>query len=323
MNNRDDFSRETKRIVALRASHRCSFPGCPQITAGPSDESPRNVTMIGKAAHIHAAAPGPGARRYLPSTTPEERSNISNAIWLCATHADLIDRDEVTYTADILRGMKREHEVQCAERQRNATLAGEDIPDLIALGPNTIFVGELLSVDNGEWSFHLRNFVEGDIHTLITFGERCEQTAAMDRYVIANFLGDGRVLKGPPSIIRETTGGYTVRCPVFPGAHRIPAVDLPPDIALSDKHDLILEKDGLAMVFGLEALPQLVKRCLSLQRGELMFHRDFGTRFAEYYRLLQGSMWFEHFLKLETDPASSNSLHRYHNEPAIDATSVC
>jgi hypothetical protein len=30
-----------------------------------------------------------------------------------------------------------------------------------------------------------------------------------------------------------------------------------------------------------------------------MFHRDFGTRFAEYYRLLSGSPWFEHFLKLE------------------------
>jgi hypothetical protein len=52
-------------------------------------------------------------------------------------------------------------------------------------------------------------------------------------------------------------------------------------------------------VSGLEALPQRIKTCLSHQKGESPFHRDFGTRFAEYYRLLRGSPWFEHFLKLE------------------------
>src|ERR1700733_12739970 len=117
MSNRDEFSPRTKQAIALRASHRCSFPNCPQTTAGPSDESSEAVNMIGKAAHIHAAAPG--GRRYLASMTPEQRSDISNAIWLCATHADLVDRDEVTYTADVLRTMKRDHEAKCAERQRN------------------------------------------------------------------------------------------------------------------------------------------------------------------------------------------------------------
>ena len=104
--------------------------------------------MIGKAAHIHAAAPGPGARRYLASMTREERIHITNAIWLCATHADLIDRDEVTYTADVLRAMKAEHEANWAARQRNAVSAGEAVPDLIAIGPDIVFVGEFLGVEN-------------------------------------------------------------------------------------------------------------------------------------------------------------------------------
>jgi len=39
--------------------------------------------------------------------------------------------------------------------------------------------------------------------------------------------------------------------------------------------------------------------CLSHQKGESPFHRDFGTRFAEYYSLLSGSPWFGRFLKLE------------------------
>ena len=35
------------------------------------------------------------------------------------------------------------------------------------------------------------------MHSLITFIERYEQTSAIDRYVLVNFLGDGRALKGP------------------------------------------------------------------------------------------------------------------------------
>ena len=236
--------------------------------------------MIGKAAHIHAAAPG--GRRYLASMTPEERSDISNAIWLCATHADLIDRDAVTYTADVLLTMKREHETKCAERQRNAILAGESIPDLMAIGPNIVFVGEFLGVEDAEWRLHLLNFVEGDLHGLITFIDRYEQTAVIDRYVLVNFLGDGRAFKGAPSLFKEKTGGYIVRCPVLPSAERIRAVDLPTDIALSDNHDFMLANGDIATVSGLEALPQLIKTCLSNQKGESMFHRDFGTRFAAH-----------------------------------------
>src|SRR5271155_2548737 len=61
----------------------------------------------------------------------------------------------------------------------------------------------------------------------------------------------------------------------------------------------MLDGGNLAMVSGLGALPQRVKTCLSHQKGESPFHRDFGTRFAEYYKLLSASPWFGHFLKLE------------------------
>ncbi len=255
--------------------------------------------MIGKAAHIHAAAPGPGARRYLASMSREERTHINNAIWLCANHADLIDRDEVTYTADVLRAMKSDHEAKCAERQRNALSAGETVPDLVAIGPNIVFVGEFLGVEADVWSFHLRNFVDGDVHALIALAERYEQTGTIDRYVLVNELGDGRTLRDKPSITRETAGGYMVRCPVFPSADRIRAADLPKSWALSESHDLVVQGGNWAMVSGLDALPQQVKTCLSHQRGESPFHRDFGTRFAEYYNLLAGSPWFDRYVKLE------------------------
>jgi hypothetical protein len=59
------------------------------------------------------------------------------------------------------------------------------------------------------------------------------------------------------------------------------------------------EGGNIAMVSGLEALPQQVKTCLSHQIGESPFHPEFGTRFAEYYRRLVGTPWLGHFLKLE------------------------
>jgi hypothetical protein len=63
-------------------------------TSGPDGDG--GVTNIGVAAHISAASPG-GAR-YDEALTSEVRSDITNGIWLCQTHAKLIDDDELTYT---------------------------------------------------------------------------------------------------------------------------------------------------------------------------------------------------------------------------------
>jgi hypothetical protein len=64
--------------------------------------------VIGVAAHICAAAPG--GPRYDASMSAEQRSAIENAIWLCAKHATLVDRDVVRFTSDLLRFWKSEHE---------------------------------------------------------------------------------------------------------------------------------------------------------------------------------------------------------------------
>lgn len=118
MSNRDDFPQAIRRAVAARAGWLCSFTGCQKPTVGPSEESSTAVTKIGKAAHICGASSGPGSRRHVRSMTPAERKSIDNAIWLCANHADLIDQDEVTYTVEVLRTMKREHEASRARDLR-------------------------------------------------------------------------------------------------------------------------------------------------------------------------------------------------------------
>ncbi|WJS96796.1 hypothetical protein NYQ10_10145 [Flavobacterium johnsoniae] len=105
---RDEFSIEVKRRLAQRAGYLCSI--CSNITVGPSDETHTSVNLIGVAAHISAASEGPGSRRYDSVLTSKERSSIDNGIWLCNTHADLIDGDETTYTTSYLKFIKETHE---------------------------------------------------------------------------------------------------------------------------------------------------------------------------------------------------------------------
>ena len=104
---RDDFSAETKRILAQRAAYICSNPDCRNNTIGPHSYPAKSLST-GIASHICAAAQG--GPRYDPNQTTEERQNIANGVWLCATCSPLVDRDVKLYPAELLRKWRREHE---------------------------------------------------------------------------------------------------------------------------------------------------------------------------------------------------------------------
>jgi hypothetical protein len=107
MPSRDDFSPAVKRNLAVRAAYFCSNPNCLRLTAGPHSNDERSLST-GHAAHIHAAAQnGP---RFEPSQTPAQRRSITNAIWLCRVCGDRVDKDVDGYSAESLRGWKRNHE---------------------------------------------------------------------------------------------------------------------------------------------------------------------------------------------------------------------
>jgi hypothetical protein len=109
--SRDDFTAQTKELLARRVGHRCSNPGCRQPTAGPQ-EDPQKAINIGVAAHISAAASG--GPRYDLQLVPEERSAASNGIWLCQTCAKLVDNDEIRYSKELLFNWKSEAERKAA-----------------------------------------------------------------------------------------------------------------------------------------------------------------------------------------------------------------
>jgi hypothetical protein len=119
MSREADFSLAVKEALAKRADNRCSFPQCPQATIGPSEEGPDRISNSGDAAHIVAASPGPGARRANKNRlSADQLKDIDNGIWMCATHARLIDRDEVTYTIAMLRLWRQIREQKAGLRQQ-------------------------------------------------------------------------------------------------------------------------------------------------------------------------------------------------------------
>lgn len=295
--NRDDFSRPVIRALAARAGWRCSFEGCTKLTIGPSEEGPDKITNIGVAAHICAASPN--FRRYDPNTSPEQRSDISNGIWLCSDHATLIDRDEVTYTEAALRNMKLLHEANCARAVRLGSSAAP-VTSLVALGPAIIVTATIAGIESDAWTFRLSHFLAGDPHEIATFIGGFSSAQPYDKYVLCNELGDGRVVTQAPSLIKDADG-YLLRCPVAPIFPRIDVSKIGGSFATSEEtNDLFVDAKGcIARVSGLDYFPQRVQEVLSMQRGESPFHRMFGMRFFEYFHSYSGSPWLDLLFQLD------------------------
>ena len=112
---RDDFSVRTKNTLARRVAFHCSNPDCAKRTSGPAID-PSKAVSIGVASHITAASPG--GPRYDETLTAATRRSISNAIWLCADCARLIDSDPGRFRAVTLHEWK-----VSAERAARESLA--------------------------------------------------------------------------------------------------------------------------------------------------------------------------------------------------------
>lgn len=109
MAERDEFSKATINDLQRRAAFLCSNPDCRCLTIAPEQSSEDKWIYIGYSAHISAAAEG--GPRFDPSLTAEQRGNISNAIFLCASCASLIDKNNgADFPTELLKKWKTDHE---------------------------------------------------------------------------------------------------------------------------------------------------------------------------------------------------------------------
>jgi transcriptional regulator with XRE-family HTH domain len=184
---------------------------------------------------------------------------------------------------------------QASPGNHPATETGDDF---IALGPDIVVAGELVTVGPAEWVARVKRFIVGDIGTLVAFIDRFGASSPNDRYVLVNALGDGRSVADAPTL---TTSGdaHSVRCPVAQGFPRKDMRHLNMIATSPETNDLFIEKGSIARVSGAAALPQSVRQCLSLHRGESPFHPDCGARLAEYFHRFRKTSYLAPFFKLE------------------------
>jgi len=106
---RVDFPEQVKVALAKRASYVCSNPDCRVLTVAPADVDATKVIYVGEAAHICAAAEG--GPRYDKNMSDEQRKGIENAIFVCSTCADMIDKNNgADFSVKALRIWKEQHE---------------------------------------------------------------------------------------------------------------------------------------------------------------------------------------------------------------------
>ncbi|MEJ6011528.1 hypothetical protein [Novosphingobium aquae] len=148
---RESFLKPVRLKLAQRAAYRCAFPGCNRLTIGPG-ETADEVEDTGKAAHIYAASElGPRGQGTL---TPAQLRAITNGIWMCGHHADLIDKNTgKRYPVAVLKSWKALHEYRTAYEHsgratafgfvRSMTIDASPLfaPVTVAFGKTTFLIG--------------------------------------------------------------------------------------------------------------------------------------------------------------------------------------
>jgi hypothetical protein len=130
--NRDEFTPLTKRALEKQAGCKCSYPRCRRLTYAVSPDSEEEL-QIGEAAHICAASPG--GPRYDMTMTRDERRSVDNGIWLCRTHARIIDVADAKFSVVLLHEWKQKTKKDAWESvMENIPYSTEQEPTLDELG---------------------------------------------------------------------------------------------------------------------------------------------------------------------------------------------
>jgi hypothetical protein len=128
------ISDKTRKILWGRSGNRCAI--CKKeivIDATAQDDE----SVVADECHIISSRPtGP---RYSPSFPSEKLDSYDNVMLLCRTHHKMVDDQVATFTTDILRQMKANHEVwvsqKLAEEQKAQPVrfrrVKQNIPDFL------------------------------------------------------------------------------------------------------------------------------------------------------------------------------------------------
>jgi hypothetical protein len=294
---RDDFSQQVKRNLADRVAGKCCYPGCNEVTIGPGKKDDNHVIRLGVAAHITAASAG--GPRYNPHISPDERSSIKNAVWLCTKHGDLIDKDFTEYSAETLQQWKAQAEEKAHENLVAVNADDSYLTTLISIGSSIICEAEWNAIKLNVWTFTIGNFIRGNEDSLFEYSLNFNSISVFDKYLIFERQGDGRILESielNKGIGNRMVIAFVVR-DKFPSSN--PNL-VGGDIALGDDGDISFEDGDFKLVNGIDAARQAIRSTLSLGFGELLENPLVGSYFSQYYKEYKSNpLTLERLLQLE------------------------
>lgn len=267
--------------MAERVSWKCSWPGCGRNTVGPNSDNPTKKINNGIAAHIHAAAQG--GPRYNPQMTPEERKHISNGIWMCRDHGNLIDADYTEYSASTLHDWKSQAEKRASDSLKLPTqeTANKDTT-LIQLGNEIIYFAHWSAIHSQEWSFELVAAFIGDSDSLNNYVLEFSSLPETEQYVVIESQGDARKILDIKIEI-SSEGKYFLSINVDRKPTPTNPHNLGIDLRIDDTGDISFLNGDLATVKGIDAAKQMISISMSTIKGEMKDEKEVGSLAAHYY----------------------------------------
>jgi len=276
---RAEFSKPVKRALAERNAYKCSWPGCKASTIGPGHKNELQSVLTGQAAHIYsAAANGPRAN---PTLTREQKSSISNGIWMCNYHAGIIDADECQYTAETLQRWKSDAIHRAHKDQVSLNGKISDTSTLIGVA-NIVFAGAWLSITENIWVFEAQGFILGTLEDLFALAGDFSNSPSKDKYVVVESQGDGRSLASITVAIQD--GKTVVTCGTLAKHPRKDIADLGSDIAIGEDFDIYMEDGDLHEISGIELALQELRLQLSANYGDYLKFPEVGSLFSMIYK---------------------------------------
>ncbi|MCL6417648.1 hypothetical protein MIB92_18455 [Aestuariirhabdus sp. Z084] len=295
---RDDFTDATKRTMAERVAWRCSYPDCGRNTVGPNSNDPTKRINNGISAHIHAAAPnGP---RYNPDMSQEERRAITNGIWMCRDHGNLIDADFTEYSADTLLKWKLAAEKKAAESLKLPFNDGAfDETTLLQIGSENILHARWNSINSKEWSFELVGSEIGNTDSfheyVMTFNSKPES----EKFVVVESQGDARKISGL-EISKSRDGNDILKVSTKDKFIPTDPNNVGMTFKLNETGDISIGNGQSSRISGIEAAIQSISTCVGVIKGEIAHAEEIGSLVTDYYNLYSEDLeLFSRLLKLE------------------------
>ncbi|MBA3715061.1 MAG: hypothetical protein H0W76_21820 [Pyrinomonadaceae bacterium] len=172
-----NLSVRDQKILCLRSGGICAFSGCGKhlIEEGTKDDSP---VILGEFAHIVGhSRQGPRGDFELSAG---ERNKHDNFILLCLEHHHIVDSQPRTYSVQVLRQMKYDHEERISRAVTIAAVVPAPIRELkleivhstllvVTHVPQVVFVAPTKYLDNEEGEIKKRIIYPQDKDQLVPF----------------------------------------------------------------------------------------------------------------------------------------------------------